>query len=195
MISSSFHSFSLHQVIARQIIKTEFVLGIVQSIIKTINIAEYQHVQEKATEVIVALESLKALLMKSEMEAKINRFGLMEPDRLTLHAAITIFPRIYPRLTEIIQLLGASGLMSIPTENDFNSPIRKDLDHYMQAKAASAVERVKLFRLAWDLTMSPFGTRQTIYERFFFGDPIRVASLLYSAYDKEPYVQRINDIL
>lgn len=65
----------------------------------------------------------------------------------------------------------------------------------MQAKAASAVERVKLFRLAWDLTMSPFGTRQTIYERFFFGDPIRVASLLYSAYDKEPYVQRINDIL
>lgn len=195
MISSSFHSFSLHQVIARQIIKTEFVLGIVQSIIKTINIAEYQHVQEKATEVIVALESLKALLMKSEMEAKVNSFGLMEPDRLTLHAAITIFPRIYPRLTEIIQLLGASGLMSIPTENDFNSPIRKDLDHYMQAKAASAVERVKLFRLAWDLTMSPFGTRQTIYERFFFGDPIRVASLLYSAYDKEPYVQRINDIL
>ncbi|MER2260906.1 MAG: 4-hydroxyphenylacetate 3-monooxygenase, oxygenase component [Psychrobacillus sp.] len=195
MLSSSFQPFTLHQVIARQIVKTEFVLGIVQSIIKTINIAEYQHVQEKASEVIVALESLKALLMKSEMEAKINKFGLMEPDRATLHVAITIYPKVYPRITEIVQLLGASGLMTIPTEADFNSPLRKDLDQYLQAKAAPAEERVKLFRLAWDLTMSPFGTRQTIYERFFFGDPIRVASQLYFAYDKEPYVQRIKDIL
>ena len=195
MISSSFQPFTLHQVISRQIVKTEFVLGIVQSIIKTINIAEYQHVQEKAAEVIVALESLKALLMKSEIDAKINRFGLMEPDRATLHAAITVYPKVYPRLAEIVQLLGASGLMTIPTENDFNSPIRRDLDQYSQAKAAPAEERVKLFRLAWDLTMSPFGTRQTIYERFFFGDPIRVASQLYFAYDKEPYVQRIKDIL
>ena len=195
MISSSFQPFTLHQVIARQIVKTEFVLGIVQSIIKTINIAEYQHVQGKAAEVIVALETLKALLIKSEIDAKINKFDLMEPDRTALHSAITIYPKVYPRLTEIVQLLGASGLMTIPTENDFNSPIRKDLNQYLQAKAAPAEERVKLFRLAWDLTMSPFGTRQTHYERFFFGDPIRVASQLYFAYDKEPYVQRIKDFL
>ena len=43
--------------------------------------------------------------------------------------------------------------------------------------------------------MSSFGTRQTLYERFFFGDPIRLSSQLYNSYDKEPYVQRVKKII
>jgi len=192
---SSFLPFTLHQVVSRQIVKTEFVLGIVQSIIETINIGEYQHVQEKASEIIVALETMKALVMKSEIEAEIDEWGFMRPNRTTLQIAINIFPRVYPRFTEIIQLLGASGLMSIPTEKAFQSSVRKDLDQYLQAKSKNAEERVKIFRLAWDLTMSSFGTRETLYERFFFGDPIKLSCELYRSYDKKPFVERVNDIL
>lgn len=188
---SSFQPFTLHQVLSRQIVKTEFILGIVQSIIETINIGAYQHVQEKATEVIVALETLKALVVKSEVEAKRNKAGLMQPDYTTLRVGINVFPRVYARFTEIIQLLGASGLMSIPTENTFQSPIRKDLDLYLQSANDNAEDRVKLFRLAWDLTMSSFGTRQTLYERFFFGDPVRISTALYNDYNKEPFVQLV----
>lgn len=195
MKSSSFLPFTLHQVTSRQIVKTGFILGIVQSIIATINIEEYQHVQEKASEIIIALETLKALVLKSEVEAKIDSGGWMQPDRSTLQIAMNVFPRIYPRFTEIIQLLGASGLMSIPTENAFQSPIRKELNHYLQSSEDNGEERVKLFRLAWDLTMSEFGTRQTLYERFFFGDPVRLATQLYFSYDTDEYVQRVKDIL
>lgn len=56
----------------------------------------------------------------------------------------------------------------------------------VQAYSKNAEERVKLFRLAWELTMSPFGTRQTQYERYFFGDPIRKAILWTQ------YISRIN---
>ncbi|MGG0658060.1 4-hydroxyphenylacetate 3-monooxygenase, oxygenase component [Rummeliibacillus pycnus] len=186
---SSFQPFALHQVISRQIVKTEFMLGIVQSIIDSINISTYYHVQEKATEIIVALETLKAFVIKSEVDAKPNKAGLMQPDYTTLRIAINIFPKIYPRFTEIVQLLGASGLMSIPTENAFQSPIRKELDQYLQSAANNAEDRVKLFRLAWDATMSSFGARQTLYERFFFGDPVRLTMALYVEYDKAPYVE------
>ncbi|HWI47629.1 MAG TPA: 4-hydroxyphenylacetate 3-monooxygenase, oxygenase component [Rummeliibacillus sp.] len=188
---SSFQPFALHQVLSRQIVKTEFMLGIVQSIIESINISGYHHVQEKATEIIVALETLKALVIKSEVDAKLNEAGLMQPDFTTLRIGINIFPKVYPRFTEIVHLLGASGLMSIPTENAFQSPIRKDLDQYLQSAASNAEDRVKLFRLAWDATMSSFGTRQTLYERFFFGDPVRVTMALYHEYDKKPYVEFI----
>lgn len=166
MKSNSFLPFTLHQVVSRQIIKTEFILGIVQSIIDTINIDEYQHVQEKASEIIIALETMKALVIKSEVEAKIDIGGWMQPDRDTLQIAMNVFPRIYPRFTEIIQLLAASGLMSIPTESAFQSPIKKELNYYLQTSEDIGVDRVKLFRLAWDLTMSAFGSRQTLYERF-----------------------------
>ncbi|QFF97555.1 4-hydroxyphenylacetate 3-monooxygenase, oxygenase component [Psychrobacillus glaciei] len=195
MNESSFQAFALHQVVSRQIVKTEFVLGVVQSIIETINIEEYQHVQEKVSEIIIALETMKALVIKSEVEAELDKWGLMQPDCTTLKVAINIFPRVYPRFTEIIQLLGASGLMSIPTEDAFQSSIRNDLDQYLQSKADNAENRVKLFRLAWDLTMSSFGTRQTLYERFFFGDPIRLSSELYHSYNKASYVQRVKSIL
>ncbi|WP_391206581.1 4-hydroxyphenylacetate 3-monooxygenase, oxygenase component [Psychrobacillus sp. L4] len=195
MNDSSFQAFALHQVVSRQIVKTEFVLGVVQSIIETINIKQYQHVQEKVSEIIIALETMKALVIKSEVEAEIDKWGLMQPDCITLKVAINTFPRVYPRFTEIIQLLGASGLMSIPTEDAFQSSIRNDLDQYLQSKADNAENRVKLFRLAWDLTMSSFGTRQTLYERFFFGDPTRLSSELYHSYNKAPYVQRVKDML
>lgn len=195
MAASSFQPFTLHQAISRQIVKTEFVLGIVQSIIDTINIGEYQHVQEKTSEIVVALETMKALVINSEVEAKVDEWGFMRPDRTTLQIAINIFPRIYPRFTEIIQLLGASGLMSIPTEDSFHSTVRKDLDQYLQAKSQNAEERVRIFRLAWDLTMSSFGTRETLYERYFFGDPIRLSSQLYFSYDKSEYVKRVEDFL
>lgn len=192
---SSFLPFTLHQVISRQIIKIEFVLGVVQSIINTINIGEYQHVQEKVTEIIVVLEAMKAFIIKSEVEAELDEWGWMRPDRATLQIAINYFPRVYPRFTEIIQLLGASGLMSIPTENAFQSSIRKDLDQYLQSKANHAEDRVKIFRLAWDLTMSAFGTRETLYERFFFGDPVRLAGQLYHDYNRGQFVGRVNRIL
>ena len=84
--ASSFLPFTLHQVASRQIVKTEFVSGIVQSIIETINIAEYQHVQEKASEIIIALESMKALVIKSEVEAELDEWGYMQPDRITLQS-------------------------------------------------------------------------------------------------------------
>lgn len=116
---SGFQAYGLHQVLSRQIAKTEFVLGVVQSIVDTINIGDYQHVQQKVVDVIVPLETMKALLIKSEVDAHRDMFGFIRPDLSTLQVAIQIFPKVYPTFTEIIQQLGASGLMSIPTEHAF----------------------------------------------------------------------------
>ena len=82
-------------------------------------------------------------------------------------------------------------MVSLPTEKAFDSEIRAELDQYLQAHGMNAENRVKLFRLAWDLTMSSFGTRQTQYERYFFGDPIRLSSNLYRNYLKEKHVEDI----
>lgn len=191
--TSAFQPFTLHQAVCRQTVKAEFVLGVAQSIIDTINISEFQNVQENGAEIIVALETMKALLTKAETDAKTDEFGLMRPDPNPLQAAISIFPKVYPRLTEIVQLLGSSGLITIPTEKDFNSDIRGDLDQYLQSASGNAEDRVKLFRLAWDLTMSPFGTRQTQYERFFFGNPVRLSSQLYFDYEKDSYVDWVKE--
>ncbi|OIK09259.1 4-hydroxyphenylacetate 3-monooxygenase, oxygenase component [Bacillus sp. MUM 13] len=195
MNRSSFYTFAYHQVVNRQIVKAEFMLGVAQLIVETINVGEYQHIQEKLSEIIIGLETMKALLEKSENDAVLDEWGCMRPSMIPLQVASNVFPRIYPRFCEIIQLIGASGMVSLPTERDFDSEIRVELDQYLQAYGMSAEERVKLFRLAWDLTMSSFGTRQTQYERYFFGDPIRLSSSLYRNYLKDQHVDDISKFL
>ncbi|MCJ8009179.1 4-hydroxyphenylacetate 3-monooxygenase, oxygenase component [Lederbergia wuyishanensis] len=195
LIKSSFNSYAYHQAIIRQVVKTEFILGVAELLIKTINVNEYQHIQEKLSEIIIGLETMKALLDKSENDPEIDEWGYMRPNIIPLRVAGTIFPKIYPRFCEIIQLIGASGMVSLPTEKDFESPIGTDLDKYLQATNRTAEERVKLFRLAWDLTMSPFGTRQIQYERYFFGDPIRLSSQLYKSYPKQNSVDIVSQFL
>ena len=188
---SAFHSLAIHQVITRQIVKTEFILGLTQLLIETINIEEYQHIHEKVSEIICGLETMKALLEKAENDATIDEYGIMRPDITPLSVASLTFPKLYPRFSEIIQIIGASGIITIPTENAFFSEIRKDLDQYLQGATKSAEDRVKIFRLAWDLTMSSFGTRETQYERYFFGDPIRLVSSVYKEYPKKQYVNNV----
>lgn len=114
-----------HQVVSKNVAKTEFILGILQLMVETINIGQYQHVQEKMAEVIIALETLKAFLTASEANAKLDRWGVMTPDFGPLNAARNYFPKMYPRFSEIMQLLGASGLMALPNEADFQSVLRR----------------------------------------------------------------------
>jgi 4-hydroxyphenylacetate 3-monooxygenase len=45
------------------------------------------------------------------------------------------------------------------------------------------------------MACSGFAGRQVLYERFFFGDPIRMMSLLYRTYDKQPLMDQVNDFL
>lgn len=185
-----------HQVIVKDIAKAEFILGVAGLIVDTIGIEQFQHVQEKVAEVILALETMKAFMVAGEANAKLNRYGIMTPDWTPFNMARNTFPRLYPRLVEIIQQLAAGGLMAIPTEKDFAHPeLRPDLDRFYQARNTDAWERTRLFRLAWDTAVSSFGSRQVLYERFFFGDPVRMAGALYQSYDKEPAKALIRDFL
>ncbi|MGP4063207.1 4-hydroxyphenylacetate 3-monooxygenase, oxygenase component [Halobacillus sp. H74] len=185
-----------HQVVAKNIVKTEFVLGVILSVMDSIGIDKFQHVMDKGTEVMLILENMKSHLYKAEHNAKLDKWGTMTPDFEALNAARNWFPRVYPRMTEILRILGASGMMGIPSEADFqNEEIAPLLDRALQSKNLQGYDRVKLFRLAWDVTMSAFGSRQTHYEYYFFGDPVKMGMTYFDQFDKEPYKAFVQDFL
>ena len=185
-----------HQVVAKNVIKTEFLLGVVLSIMDSIGIDQFQHVKDKGTEIMLTLEAMKSHLYKAEHNAKLDEYGTMTPDFEALDAARNWYPRIYPRLIEILRVLGASGLMGIPTQADFeHSEIGPIIHRGLQSKNLEGYERVQLFRLAWDMTMSAFGSRQMHYEYYFFGDPIRMGMTYFDGYEKDLYKDRIKSFL
>ncbi|MCL6553851.1 MAG: 4-hydroxyphenylacetate 3-monooxygenase, oxygenase component, partial [Firmicutes bacterium] len=184
-----------HQVVTKNVAKTEFILGVVCLLVETIAIEQFQHVQEKVAEVIHYLEAMRAFLRAAEADAAIDRWGVMTPAWPPLDAARQLYTRMYPRMIEIVQLLGASGLMAIPTRDDVDGPQAQTIARYYQAARADARQRIRLFRLAWDLAVSAFGSRQVLYERFFFGDPVRMAGVTFTSYDKTPYIERVRQFL
>jgi 4-hydroxyphenylacetate 3-monooxygenase len=126
---------------------------------------------------------MKAMLRAAEADAALDEWGVMRPAWNPLDAARNLFPRVYPRLVEIIQQIGASGLVAMPTERDLKGPLVEDIKKYYQAARADAFDRIQLFRLAWDASLSAFASRQVLYERFFFGDPVRMAGALVTGHN------------
>jgi 4-hydroxyphenylacetate 3-monooxygenase len=162
---------------------------------ETIGADQFPHVQEKVAEVMMTVETMKALLNSSIANGRVNEWGIFAPDFVPLNTARNLWPRLAPSLVTTVKQIGASGLIATPAEQTMHSPIRPDVDKYYQSKLADADERIRLFKLAWDIVGSSFGGRQELYERFFFGDPVRMASAYYGLYDKEPHRERVRRFL
>jgi 4-hydroxyphenylacetate 3-monooxygenase len=184
-----------HQVATRTLAKTEAMVGLTSLLAETIGIDSFQHVQEDIAELIVTLEIVRGLVRAAEADAAANAFGVMTPRMESLNAARNWFPKASQRFPQIIRKLGASGMMALPTEADIAGEAHDDIDRYLQSATLSGVDRVQLFRLAWDLSMSAFAGRQTLYEYFFFGDPVRMAGALVRGYDRAPYIDRVRSFL
>ncbi len=187
--------FMAHQAAVREAAKAEFLAGLATLVAETIGADQFPHVQEKIAEILLTAESMKAFIRASEANASPNRWGLMTPDYVPINSARNLWPRVAPRFAEIVKQLGASGLMAIPPKEILASAERPDVDRFYQSKLLGAEERIGLFKLAWDAAGSSFGGRQDLYERFFFGDPVRMASAYYAWYDKEPYRERVRKLL
>jgi 4-hydroxyphenylacetate 3-monooxygenase len=186
-----------HQVVVKNIAKCEFMLGLASLLVNAIGAEIFQHIQEKLAELWVNLTVMKALLRTAEVDAALDEWGVMRPAWDPLDAARNLFPRLYPRMVEIIQQIGASGLVAMPTERDLKGPLAEDIKHYYQAARAEAFDRIPLFRLAWDASLSAFGSRQVLYERFFFGDPVRMAGALVTGHNVQiqQYAEKVREFV
>ncbi len=184
-----------HQVIARTTAKAEAFLGLMSLMTEAIAIEQFTNVQEDLAEVIAVVSILRGLVRVAESDAEPNEFGVFTPAWEPLNTARNWFPKVSQRLPEIVRTFGASGLMATPTEADIVGSAKEDIERYLQSAALTGPERVRLFRLAWDLSVSSFAGRQTLYEYFFFGDPVRMAGALLKATDREPYKARVRSFL
>src|SRR5213592_4407826 len=186
---------SAHQNAAKNLAKAEFVLGVALHMTHTLGNAHLPHTEERLGELIMYTELLRACMRSAEADATLDEWGVMCPVQLQIELTRNLFMTAYPRMTEILELLGSSSFMIVPSEADFQSPVAPDIAQYLATDTATARDRVKLFRLAWDIVGSSFGSRQVLYERFFASDPLTRARALNALYQKEDVMRRVREFL
>ena len=193
---TSFLAHGDHQAVMRQIVKSEFLLGLASLMTQTLGNDDQPHVQERLGELIMYLEVMKGGLRAAEVEAKVDQWGVLTPSYDKLASVRTLYARIFnPRMVEVIQLLGSSSLMALPSQADFGSALRPALDRYMATDTAKAIDRARLFHLAWDVSCSAFGARQMHYERHFAGNPVGGAQVVNASYNKEPAKEFVREFM
>ena len=174
----------MQQVSVKNIAKLEFILGIVHTMTEAIGIGVYGHVQEKTAEIIDTIETVRAYMRAAESDAaRLKGAEGIWPAPEPWIAMRHWYPDAYARVIAIVQQLAASGLMLTPAEADIAGPLAADIEKYFQGTNIGAAERVRLFRLAWDLIGTQFGSRQTLYERFFNGDVVQLRMRRFAQYD------------
>ena len=194
-MSTNQYLHSGHQVVTRNVAKCEFILGLASLMVRTLGSGGNPQVQSMLAEIIENLQMTKACLRAAEADAKPDRWGVTSPSLQYIGVARSMFIKMYPRMAEILHLLGSSSLMALPTEADMDGPLASDIERYLETDTASAAERVRLFRLAWDTCCSAFGSRQGLYERFFQGDSQRNAIILNNVTDTTPMTEMVQEFL
>ncbi|HZT87814.1 MAG TPA: 4-hydroxyphenylacetate 3-monooxygenase, oxygenase component [Stellaceae bacterium] len=185
----------MHQTSTKNLAKAEFMMGLGFAIARSTNIDAHLHVQGMLAELIQHVEFVRSCIRASEADAETRPDGIVVPATMPLWTVRMMFPKMFIRACEIIQTLGAGGLVAVPSHAELSGPAAADVATYFQAANADAASRVKLFRLAFDTAVSSFSGRQQLYERYYSGDPVRLAGALYAMYEKDSHIDRIHQML
>ncbi len=176
------------------ITRLELLIGIAHLMAKTAGTDTRPQVQVELGELVTYARVLQSILRAAEVDYATLPTGVVVPGPM-VHQR-TFLAMISERAINIIEHIGSSSLIFMPTEKDFDVPeLRPLLDLYVRGKGISAIDRVKLCKLAWDLTGDQFGGRQQLYERLHSGDPQTVVSLAYQQYDKSKAVKMVQRLL
>jgi anthranilate 3-monooxygenase (FAD) / 4-hydroxyphenylacetate 3-monooxygenase len=175
-----------HQTGVRGLVKMQFITGVTMKLAQTVKIDSFLHVQQKLGELIAATETCRALIRAAEVDYETSASGKsVRPAFAPLQTLRMHLASSYPKAAEVLQTLGAGGLLMMPSAEDFGSEIAGDIAKYYQgAGGLSAVDRVRLYKLAWDLCGDGFGQRAVQYERYYAGDPVRLYAMNYLSFDK-----------
>src|SRR5436309_6892049 len=100
---------SAHQNAAKNLAKCEFGLGLALLMTETLGNAHLPHSEERLGELMLYAELMRACIRASEADAKIDEWGVMCPGLLQVEITRNLFMTAYPKMVEILQLLGSSS--------------------------------------------------------------------------------------
>jgi 4-hydroxyphenylacetate 3-monooxygenase oxygenase component len=192
---ASIRNHTGHQTAIRGLAKCQLVTGIAIAMTRTVKSDVFLHVQEQLGELLAYLQLIEAAILMSERNAEPTGRGAIRPAYAPLQALRYHLPKMYERMVQVTQVLGAGGLLINPMEADLRSEIGPDIARYYRGAGVDAEKRIQLYKLAWDITGTQFGQRMLQYERYYAGDPVRVGASYYLDHNVEHLLAQVQRAL
>jgi 4-hydroxyphenylacetate 3-monooxygenase len=103
-------------------------------------------------------------------------------NRRFMYAALNWCTESYSQIIDGLRELCGGGVMQMPADISVmdDATLRPLFEKFWATPYCSAVERMKLFRLAWDLIGSEFAGRHQQYEKFYAGSSLVVRNYSFA---------------
>lgn len=178
-------------------VKLQFIAGLARKITAVNGVDKFPGVQEKLGELASIASLVESAVLAAEYQAAPDGNGMWRPDPRALYGAMGLQAEFYPRVLAALRELAGGGVLQLPASvEDLRNPAtRADIDRYVQSPGVEAVERVKLFKLAWDAAGSEFAGRHQQYEMFYAGAPFVAKGYAYRNYGYERHVADVEAFL
>ncbi|WP_458686350.1 4-hydroxyphenylacetate 3-hydroxylase family protein [Nocardia tengchongensis] len=177
--------------------KLRFLAGIARKIAAVNGVDKFPGVIEKLGELASLVSVVDSGVLAAEHTAAPDAQGLWRPGSASLYGAMGLQSEIHPRVIEIVRDLAGGGVLQVPSSVHElqDTQTRHDMDRYVSSPGLSAVERVKLFKLAWDAIGSEFAGRHQQYELFYAGAPFVVKGYAFRNFDYDASTRTVEQFL
>lgn len=170
------HRLGNWQAQIRFLTKLRFIAGVARRISQVSGSEKDPVVRGKLGELASIVSIVESAVIAAEATAELDDAGMMVPGKRALYGVMGLQAELYPRVMSIVRELAGSNVTQPPaTIADLEGEeTSADIMRYITSPGAEAVERARLFKLAWDIVGTEFAGRHQQYEMFYAGAPSMV---------------------
>ncbi len=191
------HCYANHQSNVRFLSKLRLIVGLASRVAQANGADQIPAVRDTLGR-LAALEATLAGLIDGQIEA-FERWpeGFATYNRRMMYAAINWCVEMYSPLIDILRELSGGGVFQMPASVSVleDPDLRRRFEQYWQTPQMAALDRVKLFKLVWDLVGSEFAGRHLQYEKFYVGATFTVRAHNYREAPWPEFHKVVDDLL
>jgi 4-hydroxyphenylacetate 3-monooxygenase len=187
-INTPAHVLANHQCMVRFSSKMRFMLAMASKLTMMTGARDIPAVRELLARLAAYEAGLSAMIDGQIERCQPANDGFMLFNRRYLYATLNWAMENHSMLIDTLRELMGGGHFQFPASIDVleDPELRPVFETLWDAGTHGAVERMKLFKLAWDLVGSDHASRATSYEKFFVGPAfaVRNYNFMYAPWDE-----------
>jgi 4-hydroxyphenylacetate 3-monooxygenase len=165
------HCYGNHQSNVRFHAKMRLIVGLASKIAQASGANEIPAVREVLGRFAALEATLGGMIAGQIQDAEDWPAGFKTFNRRYMYAALNWCTESHSSIIDALRELCGGGIFQMPADiSVMHDPkLREQFEAYWQTPQLGAVERMKLYKLAWDLIGSEFAGRHLQYEKFYAG--------------------------
>jgi len=191
------HCYGNHQSNVRFHAKMQLIVGLASKIAQASGAHEVPAVREVLGRFAALEAALGGMIAGQIQDAEDWPEGYKTFNRRYMYAALNWCTESHSQIIDALRELCGGGIFQMPADISVmhDAKLRQMFETYWQTPQLGAVERMKLYKLAWDLIGSEFAGRHLQYEKFYAGASFIVRNHSFREAPWEGFHKVVDDLM